>query len=300
MNYTLHQLNVFLKIYEKKSITKAAEELHLTQPAVSIQLKRLQEQFEIPLTEVIGRQLYITDFGNRVAEVCKSILRESEMLSSTINEYKGLLTGSIKFSIVSTGKYVMPYFLEGFMAKYPNVGITMDVSNKQAVVESLVKNDTDFALVSVLPDLILLNTIELMENKLYLAGSKKYQKEKITKNNLSNYTLIYREKGSATRNAMERYLERQVVTPSKKMTLVSNEAVKQAVKAGLGLSIMPLIGLKNELANKEIVLFDMPHLPVITNWNLVYNKGKQLTPAAKAFVDYLEEHKDKIVKEQFN
>lgn len=299
MNYTLHQLKVFLKIYENKSVTKASKELHLTQPAVSIQLKRLQDQFEIPLTEVIGRQLYVTDFGNKIAEVSKKILAEAELINSTVDQYKGLLTGKIRLSVVSTGKYVIPYFLQGFMAKYPSVEIAIDVSNKSSVVESLIKNDSDFSLVSVLPDGIPLKTIELMENKLYLVRSTRFAKEKVTLKNLGNATLIFREQGSATRAAMEDYLKAQGVTSFKTMELVSNEAVKQAVNAGLGYSIMPQIGLSNEFSNKSVEVLPLEGLPIVTNWNLVYNEKKQLTPASKELVSYITEYKQKIVDEFF-
>ena len=117
MNYTLHQLTIFLKVVELQSITKASEELHLTQPAVSIQLKNLQNQFELPLTEVVGRQLYITDFGRNIAEASRRILMEAENIRHTVDQYKGILTGEIKVSVVSTGKYVIPYFLKPFMDK---------------------------------------------------------------------------------------------------------------------------------------------------------------------------------------
>jgi len=166
MRYTLHQLRVFLQIVESQSITKAAEALFLIQPAVSIQLKRLQDQFEIPLTEVIGRQLFITEFGKHIAEVSKNVLREAEEIKTTINQYKGLLTGKIKVSVVSTGKYILPYFLQKFMAKYPGVEMKIDVSNRERVIEDLSNNESDFSLVSVLPENIPVTKIPLMENRL--------------------------------------------------------------------------------------------------------------------------------------
>ncbi len=131
MNYTLHQLKVFIKIVELRSVTRASEELHLSQPAVSIQLKKLQDQFEIPLTEVVGRQLYITNFGQRIAELGKNVLNEAEEIRFTTNAFKGLLTGELKISVVSTAKYVIPYFLEGFMSQHPEVDIKIDVSKNR-------------------------------------------------------------------------------------------------------------------------------------------------------------------------
>ena len=126
MNYTLHQLQVFLKITETKSITKAAVELHLTQPAVSIQLRNLQNQFEIPLTEIIGRQLYVTDFGKEIAKASERILEEVNAINYKTMAYKGILSGKIKISIVSTGKYVMPYFLSEFANKNKGIEIEME------------------------------------------------------------------------------------------------------------------------------------------------------------------------------
>ncbi|MCO5949330.1 LysR family transcriptional regulator [Mucilaginibacter flavidus] len=125
MNYTLHQLQVFTRVVQTKSITKAAQQLFLTQPAVSIQLKNFQDQFEIPLTEVLGRQLYVTQFGNEIAQIAEEILQQVEMINYKTEAYKGILSGRLKIAVVSTGKYVMPYFLSGFLKKYPEIDLTM-------------------------------------------------------------------------------------------------------------------------------------------------------------------------------
>ncbi|MGB3465573.1 MAG: LysR family transcriptional regulator [Cyclobacteriaceae bacterium] len=300
MNYTLHQLKVFLKIVEFQSITKASEALFLTQPAVSIQLKRLQDQFEIPLTEVIGRQLYITDFGSKIAEVSRNILREADAIKTTIDQYNGLLTGKIIVSTVSTGKYIIPYFLTGFMKKYPGVEMVVDVSNREKVLESLAGNESDFSLVSVLPENTPVNKIDLMENRLYMVASSRIHKGKLTPASLANETIILREKGSATRKAMEQYLEKYNISYKKSMVLVSNEAVKQAVLAGIGFSIMPLIGLRNEIANDSLLICPMKDLPIITSWNLIYDERKKLSPASTELISYINAHKQDVVGEYFD
>ena len=215
MNYTLHQLKVFLKIVEFQSITRASDALHLTQPAVSIQLKRLQDQFEIPLTEVIGRQLYVTDFGQKIAQVSKNILKEADAIKTTIDQYNGLLTGKINVSVVSTGKYIIPYFLQGFMETYPGVEMTVDVSNRDKVIESLSNNESDFALVSLLPETIPIKRIDLMANRLFMVGSSKLSVKNVTPESLKNETLIFREKGSATRKAMEAFLDEHNIKSNK-------------------------------------------------------------------------------------
>jgi len=151
MFYTLHQLKIFLKIVQTQSITKASEELQLTQPAVSIQLKNFQDQFDIPLTEVIGRKIYITAFGKEIAESAENILNQVSEIDFKTLAYKGLLTGKLRVSVVSTGKYIMPYFLSSFMKMNPGIELAMDVTNKLKVVESLENNEVDLALVSILP-----------------------------------------------------------------------------------------------------------------------------------------------------
>ena len=302
MNYTLHQLQIFLKIVEKQSITKASEELHLTQPAVSIQLRNFQDQFPIPLTEVIGRKLYVTDFGKEIALAAETILNEVNKISYKTMAYQGQLSGVLKISVVSTGKYIIPYFLSDFIKQNEGVDLVLDVTNKERVVNSLEENEVDFSLVSVLPKHLQIEKTKLMENQLYLVGntSEKFSKKKYNKSILSELPLIYREPGSGTRHTMERYIEKNDISVRKKMELTSNEAVKQAVIAGLGYSIMPLIGIKNELRNGDLEILPFRGLPIITHWNLVWLKAKKLSPVAEAFLAYIRSEKDRIIEEHFD
>ncbi len=301
MNYTLHQLTIFLKVVETQSITKTAEALHLSQPAVSIQLKNFQEQFYIPLVEIINKKVYITEFGFEIAESARTILNELNTIDQRLHKYKGLLAGTIKIASVSTGKYVIPYFLSDFLKKHENIELRLDVSNKTKVIESLEKNETDFALVSVLPDHLQLNKIELMPNLLFLVGNTDGFKEHASANKLvlESLPLIYREEGSATRNAMEKFIEKNKIKVRKKIQLTSNEAVKQAVIAGIGYSIMPLIGIKNELKNKQLHIIPVKGLPLKSTWNIVWLKNKNLSPISKAFTKMLSENKTDIIKEHF-
>jgi DNA-binding transcriptional LysR family regulator len=302
MNYTLHQLKVFLKIVYFQSITKASEELHLTQPAVSIQLKNFQDQFDIPLTEVIGRRIYITDFGHEIAKSAQKILIEAEEIKNKTMAYKGNLTGKLKLSVVSTGKYIMPYFLTEFLEQYQGVNLTMDVTNKKNVVESLAANDTDFALVSILPDGLKFDKINLLRNKLYLVGSSKNRESAKILNHeqLSNLNYIFREYGSGTRQSMENFFEKNGIQITNKLELTSNEAVKQAILAGLGYSIMPLIGIKSELQNKELKIIPAKGLPIETNWSLIWLKDKKHSPTAAAYLDFVNSQKSKIINEKFS
>ncbi|RYM35570.1 LysR family transcriptional regulator [Brumimicrobium glaciale] len=300
MQYTLHQLKIFLKISQLKSVTKASEELFLTQPAVSIQLKKFQDQFSVPLTEIVGRKLYVTDFGEEIAKAAEKILNEVEAINYKTMIYQNQLAGRLKLSIASTAKYVMPYFLSGFMRQHKGVDLLMDVTNKAQVVNSLEKNEVDFALMSVVPDQLSTHGVQLLQNKLYLVGSAKALKEKSGEHIFEDSSLIYREEGSATRTAMEDFIKAKNLPTHKKLELTSNEAVKQAVIAGLGYSIMPLIGIKNELKNGDLEIIPYDGLPMISNWNLVWLKAKKLSPVATAFLKYIEEEKENIIKENFD
>lgn len=301
MNYTLHQLSIFLKIAQTQSVTKAAEELHLTQPAVSIQLKNFQQQFDIPLTEVINKRLYITDFGREIASAAARILDEVSTIDYKTMAYRGKLSGKLKISVVSTGKYVIPYFLSAFLQQHEGIELQLDVSNKSRVVESLQQNEVDFSLVSVMPDQLRLSKIELMPNKLFLVGNAGSLDGRHTYeiSLLEKIPLIYREQGSATRRAMEQVVESNGLKARMKMELTSNEAVKQAVIAGLGYSIMPLIGMKNELRTGQLRIIPVEGLPMVTDWNLVWLQDKKLSPAAEAFIEHLHREKDHIISREF-
>ena len=303
MNYTLNQLRIFLKVVELESVTKASETLHLTQPAVSIQLKNFQDQFEIPLTEVVGRKIYVTDFGKEIAAAAQQILEQVNAINYKTLAYKGQLFGKLKLSVVSTGKYVMPYFLSEFLNEHSGVELEMDVTNKRSVLQSIEQNEVDFALVSIIPDNLNVEQVDLMQNKLYFVGNTNVKitsgKKKI-ESIFNSRPLLFREMGSGTRQTLERFIEKNNISINKKMELTSNEAVKQAILAGLGNSLMPLIGIRKEIQNNDLQIIPVAGLPIRTNWSLIWNKGKKHSPQALAFLDYLIKNKEAIVTNHFS
>lgn len=289
MNYTLHQLRIFLEVVKQQSITKAAEAMHMTQPALSIQLKNFQMQFDMPLSQIIGKKLYITEFGMSIAEIAENVFKEADAIKYKTKEYKGFYAGKLKISSASTGKYLIPYFLNDFLKNYQGIDLKLDVSNRNTVVKSLQKNEIDFALVSLLPENLEVNEELLFENKLFLVGnSKRLNKEK---------PLIYREQGSATRMAMDNHFDDQ--KSRKNIELTSNEAVKQAVIAGLGYSVLPLIGIKNELLNEQLYIIPSKGLPIVTHWRLIWLKNKKLSPVAEKYLQQLREEKYNIIQKNF-
>jgi len=290
MNYTLHQLLIFLEVVKQQSVTKAAAAMYMTQPALSIQLKNFQNQFDIPLTEVIGKQLYVTDFGKSIAEIAENVIKEADAIKYKTKEYSDLLAGKLRISSASTGKYVIPYFLSGFQKRYTGIDIILDVSNKTTVVQNLKDNEVDFALVSVVPEGIDIEEELLLENKIFKVSNKNISTKESP--------LIFREDGSATRMAMDQYYKKAKERKSIKLT--SNEAVKQAVIAGLGNSLIPLIGIKNELNNGELHIIPSKGLPIVTSWRLVWLKKKKLSPIALTYLDFLRENKEDIIQRKFD
>jgi DNA-binding transcriptional LysR family regulator len=302
MNYTLNQLQIFLKVAQLKSITKAAVELNLTQPAVSIQLKNFQDQFESPLIEVVGKKIYVTDFGIEVSGRIEQILTQVESISNLNKEKNKRLTGKLRIAVVSTGKYVMPYFLTDFLKQNTEVNLLMDVNNRAGVIQSLENNEIDLALVSVLPSKRNFESLELLPNNLFLVGKSLVNRKKKPYDffDISQFPFIYREKGSSTRQTMERFIEKKKIQPVKKLELTSNEAVKQAVLAGLGYSIMPEIGIRNELTSGLLHIVPMMGLPITTSWQLIWLKGKRHTSVSNSFLEHLKNEKDSIIAEHFS
>lgn len=302
MNFTLHQLKVFSVIVENKSITKAAEELNMTQPAASIQLKNFQDQFDIPLTEVIGRRLHVTNFGMEIYEIAESILNQVGAIEYKTQAFKGLLSGKLRISVVSTGNYVMPYFLNGFLKQHPHIDLVLDVSNKTNVIKDLEQNEVDFSLVTVSPEHLDLYEEPIMDNKLYLVAAANNPFD----NNLeegkaifSRLPLIYREEGSGTRFTMQQFFAEEDIKPKVKLELTTNEAIKQAVVADIGMSIVSLLSVKNELSQNELKIIPVKGLPLESQWKLIWLKKKNLSPVALAFLDYVKQEKEKVYNEFF-
>lgn len=298
MNFTLNQLRIFLNVVETSSITKAADMLHLSQPAVSIQLRNFQTQFNVPLTEVVGRKLYVTQFGHEVAESARRIFQEVEQIQYKTSAYQGILTGKLRLSVVSTGKYVMPFFLSSFMHKYPEVSLVIDVTNKQRVIEAFEANKSDLCLVSIVPEKLSVQRLDLLPNKLYLVAPK-HAPDTFKKLLTGTLPYIYREEGSGTRQVMEKFLTQNNIIPNRTIVLSTNEAVKQAVVAGIGYSLMPIIGIRNQLVNEELKIIPVRGLPIETTWSLIWPTSKQHSPVSKVLLDHIKREKEQIIKENF-
>jgi DNA-binding transcriptional LysR family regulator len=287
MNISLTQLKALKAISQHESITNAAKSMNMTQPAVSIQLKNLQEQFEVPLTEIIGKKIYITEFGQELVEMADRIFADVNRISA-----------------VSTGKYIIPYLMADFMKINPHVEINLEVSNRNQVLAHLEENTTDLALLSVnLPNEEKFESITLEENKWYLACAPelagKFRVE-INANNWEKIPFILREKGSGTRSKMEDFFKSRNINVDSKLELATNEAVKQAIMAGLGASILSNFSMSQEIADNRITILQYPGLPLKSAWKLIWLKQKRHSPAVLAFIKWISENKKEIFASNFN
>ena len=299
MNYTLHQLRIYLIVTETLSITKTAEKLNLTQPAISIQLKNFQDQFDYPLIEIINKKIQVTGLGKEIAIAAESIITEIDNINYNSQNYKNKLAGHLKIAIVSTGKYIMPYFLGDYLKQNSGVDLTMDVTNYSKVLSSLLQYEIDFALISHDPDNIKFEKFDLIKNELFLVGNDVVNTPLKGDKTLTDTPFIFREAGSRTRLVMENFISKNKIKIKKKIELTSNEAVKQAVIAGLGYSIMPIIGIRNEIDNGLLKIIPMKGLPIQTTWRLIWLKEKKLSPIAESYIKYLEKEKDTIINRYF-
>ncbi|MCS5491740.1 LysR family transcriptional regulator [Algoriphagus limi] len=299
MNISFNQLRALHAVAQYESITKAAKSLDMTQPAVSMQLKNLQDQFDVPLTEMIGKKVHITEFGNELVEITDRIFEELGQIEQRMLELKGLLAGKIRISSVSTGKYIIPYLMAEFMKLHPHVEISLEVSNRYKVLAHLEENSTDLALVSISPQDMDLETLTLADNKWYLVASpenaEKYQKF-IEENNWQKIPFILREKGSGTRVMMEKFFEDRDITIQSKMELATNEAVKQAVMAGLGATILSQYSMRKEIPEGRIKILEVDGLPLEADWKLVWLRQKKHSPAVLAFIRWISENHEEVFK----
>lgn len=304
MNFTLHQLKVFLKVAERDSVTEAAGDLNLTQPAVSSQLKLLQNQVGLPLTEVIGRRIHITDTGREFAELAREIIQKTEELDERMTSKKGQVSGRLKLTVVSTCKYFVPPILAQFKKAYPEVKISLDVTKREDSEAALQNHEADFMIATSSSSLDPYRKVDFLPNPLVLAAPAvpvdfELPEGTVNPAALRKLPFIYRERGSGTRRRMDEFLNKLDIEPDVSMELVTNEAVKQLILAGFGISFLSIYSMRLELEHKELQIIPHPKLPLKGHWSLVWLKGKKHTPATEAFLNFLEENSEEWVDRLF-
>jgi DNA-binding transcriptional LysR family regulator len=287
---TLHQLKVFEATARHGSFTRAAEELFLTQPTVSMQVKQLTKAIGLPLFEQVGKRLYLTDAGRELYSTCQEIFQRLDQLEMSVANLKGMKQGKLRLAVITTTKYFMPRLLGPFCQHYPGIDVSLAVTNHEGVIDRLSNNQDDLYVMSQLPENIDIQSRAFLENPLVvvapydhpLAGEKQ-----IPLKRLVDEPFIMREPGSGTRGAFQKMLDAQKLSIKVRLELGSNEAIKHAVAGGLGLSVLSRHTLVPEPANNELTILDVEGFPISRQWYVVYLSGKQLSVVASTFLDYL-------------
>lgn len=290
MHFTFQQLKLFEAVFRNSSYTRAAEELHLTQPAVSIQVKRLEEQVGLPLFELMGKKIFPTMAGKTIYEASCDILGRIEDVKNSIESLKGEIKGPVQLSVVTTSKYFMPNLLGTFLAKYPDVEPKLVFTNRSKLIQRLHNNEDDFVVMGQIPEDEKLETYPFLENILVPVAHPDHPlagKKKIPLKSLSGERFLVREEGSGTRLVFDKLLETNNLKIEPYMELGSSEAIKQGVMAGLGLAILSLHSLELEQAANKIVVLDVEDFPIKRRWYAVHLKGKKLSLVARTFLDYI-------------
>lgn len=295
---TLQQLRLFAAVAEHKSVTRAAEEVHLTQPAVSIQVKRLEAKVGMPLIEHIGKELHLTVAGEEVFDAAKDVLERLSDLETTLNDQRGEVSGPLNIHVVSSGKYFMPHLLGSFVRRYPKVEPRLEITNRASLLSSLAKNQSDLYIMGQPPEGVAVVEYPFLENILVvvarpdhpLAGKKKIPLAKIAKERF-----VGRESGSGTRKAVEKLFHDKGLDISAYIELDSAEGIKQGVIGGLGIGVLSKHSLRLELDAGELVILDVQGFPLRRRWYVSHREGKRLSRAAQLFLQYLQEEGEEEV-----
>ena len=299
MNVTFRQLKVFEAVASKLSFTQAAQELHLTQPAVSMQIKQLEEQAGLPLFEQLGKKVFLTEAGREMYQYSRNIASQLSEAEEVLEQLKGVRRGHLAISVATTANYFATRLLAAFVREFPDVTFSLDVTNREKLLRQLEQNEKDLVIMGLPPAEMNLDTDAFMQNPLVVIappGHILVGKNNIYLQDLEQESFVVREIGSGTRIAMQRYFSERGVELNTGMEMTSNEAIKQAVQAGLGLGIVSIHTLALELETKCLVVLDVREFPILRHWYLVHRHGKRLSPVAEAFREYVLQRAQDIVK----
>lgn len=295
---TLPQLGVFEAIVRHGNYTRAAEELYMAQPTVSIQMKKLAETVGLPLLEQIGKQVHPTEGGKAVLRACEGIFAAIDALDQELANLRGVTGGRLRLAVSTTGKYFAPRLLAEFARQYPGVDLSMEIHNRKVLIERLQANEDDLYIFANPPEEMDVVKQSILPNPMVIFARTDHplaKRRKIPLDALARENFIAREPGSGTRLVMQRYFEKHAFDPQIRMELSTNEAVKQAIIAGLGVSIMSRYTLGLDTEQPQLTTLDVEGFPLEGNWYLVYALGKQLSPVARAFLELVRREAGNLV-----
>ncbi len=298
---TLHGLRIFESVARLRGVSAAARELHLTQPAVSMQVKQLEALVGLPLTERIGRGLQLTDAGEEVARHARRLAEQLREADASLDAMRGLRGGRIEIGVVSTAKYFAPRLLAEFHRRHPAIELKLAVANRSDVVQMLVRNDVDLAIMGTPPQHLECEARRIAEHPLAWLASPEHRLaalRSVEPARLASEQLIVREPGSGTRISMERFLRTHRVRPGQVLEMSSNETIKQAVMAGMGIAFLSEHTAGLEIGTGRLIHLRVTDTPVVRQWYAVHRTDKRLLPAARAFCRFLEDDGARLIAAQ--
>ncbi|MGC2049513.1 MAG: LysR family transcriptional regulator [Gallionella sp.] len=290
LHITLRQLQVFEKVASHLNYSRAAKELYLSQPAVSMQIKQLEENIGLPLFEQMGKKIFLTEAGRELFHYARSIAQQLAEMEVVFDEMKGPGQGKLTLSVVNTANYFTPRLLAKFCRRYPGINVNLHVANRDAVLKQLADNSTDLAIMGQPPDGMDVSAESFLDNPLVVIAAPRHPlagQKRVKFARLATETFLSREPGSGTRSAMERIFAEHHIQPRISMEMETNEAIKQAVQAGMGLGILSLHSIELELETGRLAMLNVEHFPLLRHWFVVHRSSKRLSGAAQAFKDFL-------------
>ncbi len=298
LHFTLRQLQVFEKVARHLNYSRAAEELYLSQPAVSMQIKQLEGHIGLPLFEQMGKKIFLTEAGRELLHYSRNITQQLTEMKVVFDEMKGLGQGKLTLSVVNTANYFTPQLLAKFCQRHPHINVILQVANRDAVLKQLADNSTDLAIMGQPPKDADLSAESFLDNPLVVIAAPGHPLTKLKHvkfARLAAETFLSREQGSGTRSAMERVFAQHQIQPHISMEMETNEAIKQAVQAGMGLGILSLHSIELELETRRLVVLNVEHFPLLRHWFVAHRSNKRLSSAALAFKEFLLHEAKKIL-----
>ncbi len=303
LHLTLRQLQVFESAAIHLNFSHTAKQLYLSQPAVSMQIKQLEQNIGLPLFEQMGKKLFLTEAGRELFHYSRNITQQLAEMESVFDEMKGLGQGKLTLSVVNTANYFTPQLLARFCQQHPHINVILQVANRDAVLKQLADNSTDLAILGQPPDGLDITAESCLDNPLVVIAAPGHPLAKLKRvkfARLAEETFLSREQGSGTRSAMERVFEQHHIQPHISMEMETNEAIKQAVQAGMGLGILSLHSIELELETGRLAMLNVENFPLPRLWFVAHRSNKRLTSAALAFKNFLLLEAKNIISARLN
>lgn len=301
MHLTFRQLQIFDAVARHLSFSRASQELHLTQPAVSMQIRQLEDSIGMPVVEHLGKKIYLTQAGETLCQHARAIFRELRETREALESLREGMCGRLDIAIVSTAKYFAPLLLSRFCELHPQVQLKLTVNNRETILQKLVANEVDMVIMGQSPEGMDLVSKPFAENSLLIVANPSHPLcgvQNLTLETVAQEQFLLREKGSGTRQSLERLMDSKKLPIKARMEMSSDETIKQAAMAGMGLAFLSKYAIRLELAAGKLVALPVPGTPIQRKWYLTHHRDKKLSPVGAAFKQFLLEQAPSMLAEQ--